>query len=149
MSTGRAAALVIGLLAIPLVGFLLFGPVKHSSIECGSAIYPTDFRGAVAVNPAVFELFVAPCRDALQIRRAGAGVAGIAGVGLVIFGLVTAGDWLRAAPPPEQEHPPEANQADLTSQLTELRRLHDEGALDDDEYKAAKAKLLGDNGHAG
>ena len=37
---------------------------------------------------------------------------------------------------------------DLTTQLARLRRLHDDGALDDDEYKAAKAKLLSEDGGA-
>ena len=40
------------------------------------------------------------------------------------------------APPPEQEE-------DATSQLQNLAQLHNQGVLTDEEFAAAKAKILG------
>ena len=40
-----------------------------------------------------------------------------------------------APPPPQQE--------DMTAKLQELADLHDSGALSDEEFAAAKAKILG------
>eukprot|EP00316_Scyphosphaera_apsteinii_P023957 CAMPEP_0119320302 /NCGR_PEP_ID=MMETSP1333-20130426/52120_1 /TAXON_ID=418940 /ORGANISM="Scyphosphaera apsteinii, Strain RCC1455" /LENGTH=342 /DNA_ID=CAMNT_0007326997 /DNA_START=12 /DNA_END=1040 /DNA_ORIENTATION=- len=40
----------------------------------------------------------------------------------------------------------EAGEKDLATQLAELKALKDSGALDDDEFKAAKAKVLGGAG---
>jgi hypothetical protein len=45
------------------------------------------------------------------------------------------------APPPEQLAPP-APQADLTAKLQQLADLHNSGVLTDEEFSAAKAKLL-------
>ena len=48
------------------------------------------------------------------------------------------------APPPEQYAPPleQAPAADLTAQLQQLAQLHDSGVLTDEEFAAAKSKLL-------
>lgn len=48
------------------------------------------------------------------------------------------------APPPEQYAPPPAPVAgpDLTAQLQQLAQLHTAGVLSDEEFAAAKAKLL-------
>jgi hypothetical protein len=45
------------------------------------------------------------------------------------------------APPPQQYAPPPA-QDDLTSKLQQLAQLHASGVLTDEEFAAAKAKLL-------
>jgi len=45
------------------------------------------------------------------------------------------------APPPEQYAAP-APEEDLTAKLQELAQLHESGALTDEEFAAAKAKLL-------
>jgi len=42
----------------------------------------------------------------------------------------------------EQEAPPEAED-DATAQLQNLAKLHTQGVLTDDEFAAAKAKILG------
>lgn len=51
----------------------------------------------------------------------------------------------RQAPPPVPE--PRAGQApagtDVLGQLTQLVQMHERGALSDDEFTAAKARLLG------
>jgi Short C-terminal domain len=50
------------------------------------------------------------------------------------------------APPQYQQAPPPAAPAAAPSvydQLSQLATLHDQGALTDDEFTAAKAKLLG------
>jgi len=50
-----------------------------------------------------------------------------------------------APPPPQYAPPPEpapAAGSDLTSQLQQLAQLHDAGVLSDDEFTAAKQKLL-------
>ena len=58
----------------------------------------------------------------------------------------------QAAPPPPPPPPPPApaaaapaagGQTDLVSKLTELKGLKDAGVLTDEEFEAAKAKLLG------
>jgi hypothetical protein len=38
--------------------------------------------------------------------------------------------------------PPSPPSSDLTTQLERLKALHDQGALSDEEFKVAKAKLL-------
>jgi hypothetical protein len=44
----------------------------------------------------------------------------------------------------EQEAPPaEAEEDDATAQLQNLAKLHTQGVLTDDEFAAAKAKILG------
>ena len=48
-------------------------------------------------------------------------------------------------PPPQyqQAPPPPAAAPSVYDQLSQLATLHDQGALTDDEFTAAKAKLLG------
>jgi hypothetical protein len=53
-------------------------------------------------------------------------------------GLVDAQAQQQQAAPP----PPAAPAADLNSQLMQLAQLHNAGVLTDDEFAAAKAKLL-------
>lgn len=52
-----------------------------------------------------------------------------------------------AAPPPQEYAPPPpaapAAGSDLTAQLQQLAQLHNAGVLSDEEFAAAKAKLLG------
>jgi hypothetical protein len=51
------------------------------------------------------------------------------------------------APPPQQQYAPPPQQApegpSVYDQLQQLSTLHDQGALTDEEFTAAKAKLLG------
>ena len=49
------------------------------------------------------------------------------------------------APPPEQYAAPveQAPASDLTAQLQQLAQLHESGVLSDEEFAAAKQKLLG------
>jgi hypothetical protein len=51
-----------------------------------------------------------------------------------------------AAPPPQEYAPPPpaapAAGSDLTAQLQQLAQLHNAGVLSDEEFAAAKAKLL-------
>jgi len=158
MSPGRAAALVIGLLAILVCAFLLLAPVKAGGDFAGLG-GPVDCGTVFNLNPEIGSLF--ECRDSQKVRRTGAAVGGVAGIALLIYGLIspdiwrpqdTIDSWARYGgyrtieeTPPLRPRPP-TGQADLTTQLKELRHLHDEGALDDDEYKAAKAKLLSEDG---
>jgi hypothetical protein len=46
------------------------------------------------------------------------------------------------APPPQPAPAPAAGQDDMIEQLNKLASLHDAGVLTDDEFAAAKAKLL-------
>ena len=48
----------------------------------------------------------------------------------------------QAAPPPAAPAPAPAP-ADSTAELERLAKLHESGALSDDEFAAAKSKLLG------
>ena len=45
-------------------------------------------------------------------------------------------------PPPPQQAPP-AQGSSMLDQLNQLNELHQQGALSDEEFTAAKAKLLG------
>ena len=50
------------------------------------------------------------------------------------------------APPPQQAPPPDAAPAagpSMADQLQQIAALHQQGVLSDDEFAAAKAKLLG------
>jgi hypothetical protein len=44
--------------------------------------------------------------------------------------------------PPVQAAPPPAPSTDITSQLQQLAKLKESGILSEDEFQAAKAKLL-------
>jgi hypothetical protein len=47
-------------------------------------------------------------------------------------------------PPPQYQQPPAAPaQPSMLDQLNQLNELHQQGALSDEEFSAAKAKLLG------
>ena len=54
-------------------------------------------------------------------------------------------DYQQQAPPPPQEAPPPAPAASspMIDQLNQLAALHQQGVLTDDEFSAAKAKLIG------
>jgi hypothetical protein len=47
------------------------------------------------------------------------------------------------AAPPAPAPAPAAGGADMTAQLNNLNQMHQSGALSDEEYAAAKKKLLG------
>ena len=47
------------------------------------------------------------------------------------------------APPPAPPAQPPAQSSPMVSQLNELAALHKQGVLTDDEFAAAKAKLIG------
>ena len=49
----------------------------------------------------------------------------------------------QAPPPPEQQAPAPAASSPMLDQLNQLASLHQQGVLTDDEFTAAKAKLLG------
>jgi hypothetical protein len=51
-------------------------------------------------------------------------------------------DAQQAAPEPQQAPPPEPED-DSTAQLQNLAQLHTQGVLTDEEFTAAKAKILG------
>jgi Short C-terminal domain len=46
-------------------------------------------------------------------------------------------------PPPQYQQAPPPAAPSIYDQLSQLATLHDQGALTDDEFTAAKAKLLG------
>jgi Short C-terminal domain len=46
-------------------------------------------------------------------------------------------------PPPQQAPPPAAAEPSMMDQLSQLGDLHKQGVLTDEEFAAAKAKLLG------
>ena len=53
------------------------------------------------------------------------------------------GEQAYAAPPPAAPPPPAASADDAASELERLAALHQSGALSDDEFAAAKQKVLG------
>jgi uncharacterized membrane protein YebE (DUF533 family) len=52
-------------------------------------------------------------------------------------------DQARAAPPPAAPAPAAPAPSDSTAELERLAKLHESGALNDEEFAAAKSKLLG------
>jgi uncharacterized membrane protein YebE (DUF533 family) len=52
-------------------------------------------------------------------------------------------DQAQAAPPQAAPAPAAPAPADSTAELERLAKLHESGALNDEEFAAAKAKLLG------
>ena len=55
-------------------------------------------------------------------------------------------DQQQYAPPPQQAPPPDAAPAagpSMADQLQQIAALHQQGVLSDDEFAAAKAKILG------
>ena len=52
-------------------------------------------------------------------------------------------DQAQAAPPPAAPAPTAPVPADSTAELERLAKLHESGALNDEEFAAAKSKLLG------
>jgi uncharacterized membrane protein YebE (DUF533 family) len=52
-------------------------------------------------------------------------------------------DQAQAAPPPAAPAPAAPAPADSTAELERLAKLHESGALNDEEFAAAKSKLLG------
>lgn len=70
----------------------------------------------------------------------GAVVGGILGskIGKKVGGALSSSDGTKA---PEQSAPQQ--KADVSKELERLAQLHKQGILDDAEFKAAKAKLLG------
>jgi uncharacterized membrane protein YebE (DUF533 family) len=49
----------------------------------------------------------------------------------------------QAAPPPAAPAPAPAAPADSTAELERLAKLHESGALSDEEFAAAKSRILG------
>jgi uncharacterized membrane protein YebE (DUF533 family) len=49
----------------------------------------------------------------------------------------------QAAPPPAAPGPAPAAPADSTAELERLAKLHESGALNDEEFAAAKSRILG------
>ena len=48
-----------------------------------------------------------------------------------------------AAPPPQQAAPASGGGDDVVAQIEQLSQLHNSGVLNDEQFEAAKAKLLG------
>jgi hypothetical protein len=71
----------------------------------------------------------------------------VAGTATAVSGRVQrrqADKWdQEAAPQDQQEAPPPEPEDDTNAQLQNLAQLHTQGVLTDEEFAAAKAKLLG------
>jgi hypothetical protein len=82
----------------------------------------------------------------MGLLRMAARTAVVAGTATAVSGRVQrrqAAKWdEQDAQQYEQEPPPEAED-DATAQLQNLANLHSQGVLTDDEFAAAKAKILG------
>jgi len=72
----------------------------------------------------------------------------VAGTATAVSGRVQRRQAARYAQEDEEQYaqqapPPEAAEEDETAQLQELAALHTQGVLTDEEFAAAKAKILG------
>jgi hypothetical protein len=83
----------------------------------------------------------------MGLLRMAARTAVVAGTATAVHGRVQrrqAAKWdQQDAQQYEQEAPPPEAEDDATAQLQNLAKLHTQGVLTDDEFAAAKAKILG------
>ena len=90
----------------------------------------------------------------MGLLRMAARTAVVAGTATAVSGRVQrrqAAKWdqqdqqqyAQEAPQYAQEAPPPAPEDDATAQLQNLAKLHTQGILTDEEFAAAKAKILG------
>jgi membrane protease subunit (stomatin/prohibitin family) len=83
----------------------------------------------------------------MGLLRMAARTAAVAGTATAVSGRVQrrqAAKWDQEdAEQYEQQAPPPAAEDDSTAQLQNLAELHTQGVLTDEEFAAAKAKLLG------
>ena len=83
----------------------------------------------------------------MGLLRMAARTAVVAGTATAVSGRVQrrqAAKWdQQDAQQDEQEAPPPEAEDDATTQLQNLAKLHTQGVLTDDEFAAAKAKILG------
>lgn len=83
----------------------------------------------------------------MGLLRMAARTAAVAGTATAVSGRVQrrqAAKWEQEdAQGYQQEAPPPEQEEDATSQLQNLAKLHNEGVLTDEEFAAAKAKILG------
>jgi hypothetical protein len=83
----------------------------------------------------------------MGLLRMAARTAVVAGTATAVSGRVQrrqAAKWdQQDAQQYEQEAPPPEAEDDATAQLQNLAKLHTQGVLTDDEFAAAKAKILG------
>ncbi len=83
----------------------------------------------------------------MGLLRMAARTAVVAGTATAVSGRVAHNQAARYeqqdAQQSAQQAPPPAPEADATAQLQELAALHTQGVLSDEEFAAAKAKILG------
>lgn len=83
----------------------------------------------------------------MGLLRMAARTAVVAGTATAVSGRVQrrqAAKWdQQDAQQYEQEAPPPEAEDDATAQLQNLAKLHSQGVLTDEEFAAAKAKILG------
>ena len=84
----------------------------------------------------------------MGLLRMAARTAVVAGTATAVSGRVQrrqAARWEQDDPQQYQQEapPPEPQEEDATAQLQNLAQLHSQGVLTDEEFAAAKAKILG------
>jgi len=84
----------------------------------------------------------------MGLVRMAARTAVVAGTATAVSGRVQRRQAARWEQQDEQQYaqqapPPEPAEDDATAQLQNLARLHSQGVLTDEEFAAAKAKILG------
>ena len=83
----------------------------------------------------------------MGLLRMAARTAVVAGTATAVSGRVQRRQAAKWAQPDaqqyEQEAPPPEAEDDATAQLQNLAKLHTQGVLTDEEFAAAKAKILG------
>ena len=75
--------------------------------------------------------------------RGVARTAVVAGTASAVSGRVQRHQAEKVAERDQAIAPAPAQQPDMTTQLTQLAQLHDQGILTDDEFAAKKAQILG------
>lgn len=127
--TAGIVLLILGGLAL-LAGLVLgLSDVPGSAGSCGSVFSPRSDFGS-GINGSLADSFCARDRG----ERAGMVwtlvVAGVAGL---VAGGITSARVRRAIPPA----------GGIVAELERLAELHSSGALDDEEFEAAKRRILG------
>ncbi len=137
----KNVAVVVGIFLTFLVIFLAVSTVMGIPVgDCGSVIEPARD------SPYQFT-----CDRAISDRRYVVIGLAVSALALVIWGFIrppvtdTQAEASAAFRTSGEDTPKSdgSGNANLSEELTQIHELHEAGALTDDEYQAAKARLLG------
>lgn len=127
---GRGAVLIVVGVALCVVATVLaVTRVTDLGYDCGSVLAPSSYGGSVSGF-----LVDSHCEDARSARTWGVVAAAVIGIATLIIGARYIARSPRAASGPARPS--------VSEDLSRLAQLHGAGSITDDEYAAAKARIL-------